>query len=111
MSKLIRNANKKPLINPGLSWGRVIVRNTVNRPAPREAAASSSEVSDNVSDAIMVLIGYATINTICPKTKLYQVKATSNIIKNWIKAIPIATVGKVTGDNKKAVNTGFAGRG
>ena len=46
-----------------------------------------------------------------PITKLYQVNATPIRMKNWINAMPMATVGTVTGDSKNAVNTGLAGRG
>ena len=41
--------------------------------------------------------------------RLYQVKAVPIRIKNWTSAIPIATIGIVIGDTKKAVMAAFAG--
>src|SRR5687767_4880427 len=45
----------------------------------------------------------------CPISRLYQVKAVLIRMKNWMRAIPIATIGTVIGDRRSAVIAGRPG--
>src|SRR6056297_1981861 len=42
---------------------------------------------------------------------LHQVKAASIMMKNCTSAMPMATIGTVTGESRKAVVAGFTGKG